>query len=88
MEQKTNKFNNRRQAASEIDTDHVIRYLTRQFKQKTEDHGKAATRGTDLHKLQVDFAYMLDGIKRGPTYQVSKIIANANAFLDNITINT
>jgi hypothetical protein len=74
----------RRPNVSEIDVEHVIRYLTRQFRQKTEDMGRDAPRGSELYKLQCDFTYMLDEIKRGPTYQVSKIIAKANEMLDAI----
>lgn len=87
MEYKQNRFNkrnDRRNQVTEIDVDHVIRYLTRQFRQRTEDMGRDATRGTDLYKLQVNFAYLVDEIKRGPAYQASKVIAQANDFLDSI----
>lgn len=77
----------RRPNVSEIDVEHVIRYLTRQFRQKTDHLGRDATRGSDLYKMQCNFAYMLDDIKRGPSYQVSKVIAEANELLDSIPAN-
>ncbi len=74
----------KRHHATEIDVDHVIRYLSRQFRQRTESLGRVATKGSKLYKLQVDFSYLLDSIKRGPAYHASKVIAITNDFLDRI----
>lgn len=88
MEQTRNiRFNkprvDRRQV-TEIDVDHVIKYLSRQFRQRTEHMGREASRGTDLYNFQVEFSYIIDEIKRGPMYHASKVIAQANEFLDAI----
>jgi len=75
----------KRHQATEIDVDHVIRYLSRQFRQRTESYGRfTAVKGTELYDLQVNFSYLLDSIKRGPTYHASKVIAITNDFLDKI----
>jgi hypothetical protein len=60
-----------------------IKQLTSSFYKATRGSGERAIQGTNLHKLQVDFAYMLDNIKRGPAYIVPKLISLANEFINN-----
>lgn len=69
-----------------IDKHKVIQYLNREFQRKTRHMGKNATKGTKLHVFQVDFCYLIQGISTGYGYQISKNIADANTFLDNILV--
>lgn len=64
-------------------TDQSIKQLTSSFYKATRGSGEKAIRGTNLHKLQVDFAYMLDSVKRGPAYIVPKLVSLANDFISN-----
>ena len=41
-------------------------------------------RGTQLYKLQTEFAYMINEITSGPSYIAPKIIDNCNKFIDGI----
>jgi hypothetical protein len=76
--------NNRRGPRKEINTTQVVRYLSKVFANATESMGRNAPAGSDLYKLQVEFAYYVDEITRGPSYQVSKVIADCNSFIDGI----
>lgn len=42
------------------------------------------TCGSQLHKWQVDFAYMIDDIMRGPGYITPKVADNTSHFIDGI----
>lgn len=66
-----------------IDTDRVLRHLTRNFSHATRNMGKAV-KGTRLYDLQVEFAYMVDEIQRGPVYLTPKVIADANELIASI----
>lgn len=66
-----------------------VRYLSGQFAKATAGMGKAlrATEkapATELYRLQVDFAYLIDEIQRGPKYFAPKVISECNEFLDAI----
>ena len=75
----------------EINTEQVIRYLNHAFASATLGMGKA-TRSvvkrtvitTPLYDRQVKFAYMINGIGRGPKYLIPKVIAEANEFIREI----
>lgn len=67
-----------------IDVNHVCEHLTWLFKTATRDISKSSN-SNDLYAHQVDFAYYLDNIQRGPTYIVPKIIAECNEFIDKIS---
>ncbi len=78
-------------AAPEINVDKVVRYLNSAFAKATQGMGKAiagnkktGTAPTELYLLQVNFAYLIDGIQRDPNYIVPKIISEANEFIDQI----
>ena len=78
------------QQHTSIDSDRVIRHLTRNFQEATRNMGKA-TRGkngeaTDLYKYQVEMAYMIDEIQRGPVYLMPKIIADANELIAELQL--
>lgn len=63
-----------------IDTS--IKQLSSAFYKATRGTREKAVRGTKLFQLQVDFAYMLDAIKRGPGYIAPKLIAVTNDFIN------
>jgi hypothetical protein len=71
-------------AVSTIDVEQAVGYLIRQFRQKTESFGRDSSVGTQLNLLQVEFTYLIDSIKRGPKYQISKNISLTNDFLNSI----
>ena len=77
-------YKQRRPERKQIDTNQVVRYLSKVFANATEHLGKQAVAGCELHDLQVDFAHYVNDITRGPTYQVSKVIADCNHFIDGI----
>lgn len=70
----------------------VVEDLSARFLKATTDRftGKPAkgarnnSRGTQLHKWQVEFAYMIHEITSGPSYIAPKIIDNASRFIDVI----
>lgn len=77
------------QSPSEQMIEKSVRYLQNQFSKVTAGMGKAvrATKtqpATELYQLQVDFAYLIDEIQRGPRYFAPKVISECNEFLDNI----
>lgn len=76
-----------------INVEQVARYLNHAFADATDRMGKATrtyikktntVEMTELYKLQVEFTYMLDNIRRGPTYLVSKVISDCNRLIANI----
>lgn len=73
-----------KQPEKHLDTGKVCRFLTKAFASAIEKYGRNCEKGTELYKLQVDFAYYLDEIARGPIFHAPKVIADCNAFIDNI----
>lgn len=70
--------------------DKVVEDLSERFLNATTDRvgpkriRRNNAKGTNLHKLQVEFAYMINEITSGPTYIAPKIIDNCNRFIDGI----
>lgn len=62
--------------------DHSVKQLSSAFYKATRGSGEKAVRGTTLFQLQVEFCYMLDGIKRGPAYIAPKLISSCNDFIN------
>lgn len=62
--------------------DQSVKQLSSAFYKATRGSGEKAVRGTNLFQLQVDFCYMLDGIKRGPAYIAPKLISACNEFIN------
>ncbi len=82
---------NSTQQHSTIDSDRVIRHLTRNFQEVTRNMGKAVRvdkngEATELYKYQVEMAYMIDEIQRGPVYLMPKIIADANELIAELQL--
>ena len=67
-----------------INRDQVIKYLNHAFAKATQHLGSKNVKGTDLYDYQVEFCYLIDNIKRGPNYIVSKVITEANKLIDSI----
>jgi hypothetical protein len=63
-----------------IDTS--IKQLSSAFYKATRGAGEKAVQGTNLFKLQVEFSYMVDAIKRGPAYIAPKLISLCNEFIN------
>lgn len=77
------------QSPSDLMIEKSVRYLSSQFAKATAGMGKAikATKNapaTELYTLQVNFAYLIDEIQRGPKYFAPKVISECNEFLDAI----
>lgn len=70
---------------SPIDTDRVVRHLSRNFSVITKDLGRAV-KGNALYNYQIEFAYMIDEIQRGPEYLAPKVIADANELIATIQL--
>ena len=70
--------------------DKVVEDLSERFLDATTDRvgpkriRRNNTKGTQLYKWQVEFAYMVHEITSGPSYIAPKIIDNANRFIDGI----
>lgn len=84
----TEQAANNNQGAKAIDVSRVVRHLNANFKAATQKlgGGRKNERGTELYKLQCDFAYMIDEIERGPVYLMPKIISDANELIAAILI--
>ena len=74
------------QEQKQIDREQVIKYLNHAFSKATQQFGSKNIKGTRLYDHQVDFCYLIDGIKRGPTYMVPKVIAECNKLIDDISV--
>jgi hypothetical protein len=59
-----------------------IKQLSSAFYKATRGAGEKAVHGTNLFKLQVEFAYLVDSIKRGPAYIAPKLISVCNEFIN------
>lgn len=66
----------------DISIDQSVKQLSSAFYKATRGSGEKAVRGTTLFKLQVEFSYMVDSIKRGPAYIAPKLIAVCNEFIN------
>lgn len=64
----------------QIDVKQVVDYLNGAFSKASEPFGprSKAVVGTALYQHQVDFAYLIDDIERGPAYIRAKKIQEAN----------
>ena len=69
----------------EINRDQVVKYLNHAFAKAVHPLGSKNVKSTELHELQTEFAYLIDGIQRSPSYIVSKIITEANRLIESIT---
>lgn len=74
-----------------IDSDRVVRHLNRNFDKAIREMGGKALKDKDgnpnkLYLYQVEFAYMIDEIQRGPVYLMPKIIADANELITKIQL--
>lgn len=69
-----------------IDSSRVVRHLNANFKAAIQKLGKKNEKGTKLYTLQVEFAYMIDEIQRGPVYLMPKVISDANDLIAGILL--
>lgn len=69
-----------------INTSQVVSYLNHAFGKAMQKSGCGTknTKGTKLYDYQVEFSYLVDGISRGPTYIVPKLIAEANELVEKL----
>lgn len=70
--------------ASSINVKQVLEYLTHTFEEATRGLGpkSKAVKGSKLYELQVEFAYLIDEIERGPTYMLPMVIQQANDLIE------
>lgn len=71
--------------SKQINREQVIKYLNHAFSKATQCFGIKNVTGTQLHDHQVDFCYLINNIKLGPSYMVPKVIAECNRLIDGIT---
>lgn len=69
-----------------FNVDNVVRFLNHRFKTATAGFPRDNSRKSALGQLQAEFAYLIDEIQRGPSYQIGKTIADANTFITNIKL--
>lgn len=67
-----------------LNTKDQIKKLNDAFHHVTRSMGKNNVKGTALYQNQVDFAYLLDAIERGPTFQIPFLISQAETLIRNI----
>lgn len=67
---------------TDINIDQTLKQLSYAFYSAVREFPEKVARGNTLHTLQVDFAYMLDDIKRGPKYIAPKLIAECIEFIN------
>lgn len=65
---------------SEIDVERVVRFLTYKFNELTSELSDNS-RGSMLHHMQSEFAYIIHEIQRAPKYSAGKFITEANTLL-------
>jgi hypothetical protein len=68
-----------------INRDQVVKYLNHAFSRATQRFGSKNVVGTELYNHQVNYCYLINEIKLGPSYMVPKIIAEANRLIDGIS---
>lgn len=68
----------------ELNIEQTLKHLQYAFFNASRDFPEKAVRGNTLYTLQVDFAYMLDGIKRGPKYIAPKLVAETIEFINRV----
>ncbi len=67
-----------------LNTKDQIKKINDAFHHVTRSMGKNNGKGTALYKHQVEFAYLLDAIERGPTFQIPFLINQAETLIRNI----
>lgn len=80
-------------ADRKINIDQVCSYLNHAFgkaRQKAVQNLKSPKnhKGTVLYDYEVDFAYLIDSIQRGPTYIAPKLISTANELIADLETAT
>lgn len=73
---------------TELNIEQTLKQLSYAFYSAARDFPEKAVRGNTLHTLQVDFAYMLDDIKRGPKYIAPKLVAECIDFINKTVPET
>ena len=72
-----------------INVGQVVKYLNHAFSKAQQQAqpavGNKNVRGTPLHDYQVEFAYLIDDIERGPTYIAPKKISEANELIERLS---
>lgn len=67
-----------------FDPKQQIRRLCAEFREKSKPLGNNNVKGTKLHELQVEFAYLIDEIERGPVFAVPHVIFKAETLIRSI----
>lgn len=67
-----------------FDPKQQIRRLNAEFREKTKQLGNNNLKGTKLYDLQVDFAYLIDEIERGPIFAIPHIIYKTETLIRSI----
>lgn len=71
-----------------FDRDSAVDYLGRLFERASDGHGprSKATAGTALYGFQVDFAYLIDEIQRGPEASAKHAFAQAKRLIGSMEV--
>ena len=71
-----------------INVEKVVKYLNHTFSKALQQAivavGNKNGKGTSLYEFQVEFAYLIDHIQRGPAYIAPKKISEANELIERL----
>lgn len=71
-----------------INVEKVVKYLSHTFSKAQQQAivavGNKNSKGTALYEFQVEFAYLIDHIQRGPAYIAPKKISEANELIERL----
>lgn len=66
------------------DIRNVVQRLRAEFRDRTKQLGNKNEKGTRLYGLQIEFAYIVDGIQRGPLFAVPRLISDCEKLIQTI----
>lgn len=86
---KHNSNNDRPQSLSVDQIKSTVSFLNRSFREAAEEYRSRTgngsnVRGSALHEYQVEFAYLIDSIQRGPVFFAIQRIAEANELISKL----
>jgi len=63
---------------------HLVQQLRAEFKEKTKKMGNKNEKGTELHRLQTEYSYIINDIQQGPTLFIPKLVTDFNKLIKQI----
>lgn len=63
---------------------HLVQQLRAEFKEKTKKLGNKNERGTELHRIQTEYSYIINDIQQGPALFIPKLVTDFNKLIKQI----